>query len=793
MTRQNGVTRYGHWVVNHPWIAMLLSLAVVFAAASGGRFLQFKTDYRVFFAEENPQLVAFEALEKTYTKNDNVMFIVTPKDGNVFTPNTLRTVQRLTKEAWQIPYSIRVDSISNFQHTEAENDDLSVSDLVPELGDLETGSIEKIKRLALAEPLLVNRLISPRGHVTGVNVTVHLPAKNQTEVPEIVSFSRDLAKKIEASDPNIEIRLSGMVLMDNAFAEASISDMQSLVLLSFVAMLITLGFLLKSVAGTIATFLVIMLSIFFAMGLGGYLGFPLTPPSATTPTIVLTVAIANAVHILVTLFQQMRKGHEKKLAIVESLRINMQPVFLASVTTAIGFSTMNFSDVPPFHHLGTMVALGVLASFFLAVLFLPALMCVLPIRVKAQPHTSASRSMAVLGEFVVRRRKTLLWFMLLLVVGLTAFLPRNELNDIFVNYFDTSVPFRRDADYFTANLGGLYLIDYSISAGTPGGISDPAFQTELESFAEWYRAQPETMHVSTFTDIMKRLNKNLHADDQSFYRVPDQRELAAQYLLLYEMSLPYGLDLNNQINVDKSATRFSVTLKTMSTNDLLALEARAQTWLKENTRLLQGATGSGTSMMFAHIGEKNIKSMLVGTTLALVLISLILVFAMRSIKIGAISLLPNLVPAAMGFGLWGIFVGEVGLSLSVVASMTLGIVVDDTIHFLSKYLRARRENNLSREAAVRYAFTSVGMAMFTTSVVLVVGFVILATSSFELNAGMGLLTAIIISFALMADFLMLPPLLMALDHHTYSENQSDKDDNDEDAMLDDDLLSPATT
>ncbi|WP_455199603.1 MMPL family transporter, partial [Kaarinaea lacus] len=212
------------------------------------------------------------------------------------------------------------------------------------------------------------------------------------------------------------------------------------------------------------------------------------------------------------------------------------------------------------------------------------------------------------------------------------------------------------------------------------------------------------------------------------------------------------------------ATRFTATLQTMSTNELLALDKRATDWLKANTKIITKAKSSGPTMMFAHIGKRNIISMLGGTTVALIGISFILIIALKSFKIGLISLMPNLVPAAMGFGLWGLLVGEVGLSLSVVAGMTLGIVVDDTVHFLSKYLRARRERGASSEDAVRYAFRTVGMALFTTSVVLVVGFLVLSLSSFQLNSGMGLLTAIVIGFALLADFMLLPPLLMKLDH-----------------------------
>jgi predicted RND superfamily exporter protein len=269
--------------------------------------------------------------------------------------------------------------------------------------------------------------------------------------------------------------------------------------------------------------------------------------------------------------------------------------------------------------------------------------------------------------------------------------------------------------------------------------------------------------VNSITDILKRLNKNMHADQADWYRLPQARDLSAQYLLLYEMSLPFGLDLNNQINVDKSSTRFVVTLEILSTNEMLALEQRAKNWLEKNTQHITSSIGSGPSIMFAHIGKRNIKSMLIGTTVALILISLVLILAFRSIKMGLISMIPNLIPAAMGFGLWGILVGEVGLALAVVTGMTLGIVVDDTVHLMSKYLRARREQNLDTFDSIRYAFKTVGRALIITSVVLVAGFLVLAFSSFKLNSGMGLLTAIIIALAIVADFFLLPPLLMKLE------------------------------
>jgi predicted RND superfamily exporter protein len=318
------------------------------------------------------------------------------------------------------------------------------------------------------------------------------------------------------------------------------------------------------------------------------------------------------------------------------------------------------------------------------------------------------------------------------------------------------------------NLTGIYTLGYSLDSGDSGGISNPDYQRDVEAFSKWLEIQPETVHVDRFTTIMKKLNKNMHADNPDYYRLPNNRDLGAQYLLLYEMSLPYGLDLNNQINVDKSSSKVTVTLKLISSNDMIALDRRAHDWLAGNAPAVKHVESAGTILMFSNIGQRNIRAMLIGTSLALILISGILVIALRSMTIGGVSLAPNLVPAAVGFGLWGVFVGEVGLSLSIVTGMTFGIVVDDSVHFLSKYLRARREQGLGPNDAVRYAFHTVGRALTVTTVVLVAGFMVLAMSSFEVNSAMGLMTAAIITIALICAFLLLPPLLMKIE-----ENRAD--------------------
>ncbi len=754
------VSGFSKWVTTNPWWVLLLVIMTASGAGLGLSQLGFKNNYRVYFGEDNPQLKAFDAIQDIYNKSDSVMFVLQPGDGNVFSVATLQAIEQLTEKSWKIPYSSRVDSITNFQHTEAEGDDLLVADLVVD-PLLDAQEIERIKQIALHEPFLVNRLVSKQGHVAGVNVTIQMPEDSPVAAMEIAAHARALVAEIEAAYPGMKVYLTGMAMMNNAFSESAMNDNKLLVPLMYGIVILALLLSLKSITATISVVLLIVLSVVSALGLAGWLGWALTPTSAISPTIILTMSVADCVHILVTQLHNMRIGHEKKQAIQESLRVNFQPVFLTSLTTAIGFLSMNFSDAPPFRDLGNIVAMGVMFAWIFSITFLPAMMTILPVKVKAKDDLDNS-AMKRLSDWVIYYRKPLLLVNGLVAVVMIAFAPQNQLNDEFVKYFDKSTEFRQGTDFLNNNMGGIYTIEYSIHANGEGAVNEPEFLKQVQTLVDWSLSQSEVLHVNTVTDTFKRLNKNMHGDNQQWYRLPEFRELAAQYLLLYEMSLPYGLDLNDQINIDKSGVRVIVTLESMSSNQMLAIEARIHQWLAVNMTRYKVELASPV-LMFSHIGNRNIIRMVIGSIVALILISFLLMIAFKSVKLGLISLIPNLVPAGIAFGVWSLLDGQIGLGLSVVTGMTLGIVVDDTVHFISKYRRARIEKGMNGEDAVRYAFSTVGVALWITSVVLVSGFMVLSFSHFTMNADMGLMTAITIAVALFLDLLFLPPLLMSLD------------------------------
>ncbi|NPA73003.1 MAG: MMPL family transporter [Gammaproteobacteria bacterium] len=754
---------YALTLIKHRWWVILFSFAAAIMIATGGKHLTFDTDYRVFFSDDNPELLAFEALQNTYNKEDNILISLTPKNGDLFTVENLAGIEWLTKQAWQIPYSSRVDSISNYQHTYAEDDDLIVEDLVYKAETLSPSDLTRIRQIALSEPRLVHSLINDSGSVAGINVINQFSQKNQTETPEAVAFTRQLVAEFQDKYPQFEVHLSGITFLNNAFNEASMLDMQTLIPMMYLFIFIMLFLLLRSLSSLVGIIFVIGFSIATAMGMAGWFGIALTPPSASAPTIIMTLAVADSVHFLISMLALMKRGMAKNEAIVESLRINIGPIFLTSLTTAIGFLAMNSSDAPPFHDLGNITAMGVGFAFLFSVVFLPAWMAAMPLKVKANLDPDHKDTMTRFADFVIVQQKKLFWGSMIALIFFAAMIPKMVIDDNFIEYFDESIEFRADSDYIIDNLTGINMAFYSIQSGESQGINNPKFLSNIALFQDWLLQQPEVVHVNTLSDTLKRLNKNLHGDDDAWYKMPDEQELAAQYLLLYEMSLPYGLDLNNQINVDKSATKIAVTLGNLSTTELIDFNQRAEQWLVDNTPPIMHAQGTSTGIMFSNITMRNIEQMMGGSAIALVLISLILLFALKSFKLGMLSLVPNLTPAIMAMGIWALTYGVLGMAASIVFAISIGVVVDDTVHFLSKYVRARREMKLRTPEAIRYAFSTVGHALWVTTIVLVVGFALLSQSAFLVNQQTGILMAITIASALVLDFLFLPALLLMVD------------------------------
>ena len=662
--------RYVAATVRLRWLVVALTVLLMLAVTAGARFITVTSDYLVLFRDDNPQLLAFQALENTYSATDRALIAVAPREGSVFTREALGAVVELTDAAWETPYSSRVDSLTNYSHSEAlGEDDLIVAPLVEDAGALSDADLARVQTIAMDAIEIVGRLVSRDGHAAGVVINFVLPENRDEAVTEVSEHLETLLGHghARASHPGVDYYMTGDIALNHAFAEATQDDLQTLTPIVFLIIVVLTSLFLRSILGTAAIVAVLMFAVNTTMGFAGWRGVVFSPTSSGVPIIVAVIAVADSIHLVTSVMLGLRRGLDRAAAIVEAFRINAYPIFLTSVTTGIGFLSLNSADSPPFHDLGNLVAFGVLCAYLYTMTLLPALLALLPLRARRSQSGQAAY-FDRFADFVIARRTVLLWSIVVAVAVMATGVPRIELSDNLTQYFDDRYEFRRDSDYVAENLTSLERLEYSLESGREGGITDPEYLGKVDALAEWFREQPDVTYVQAFPDIMKRLNKNMHGDDPAFQRLPDDSELAAQYLLLYELSLPFGADLNDRIDVAKSATRLVVSTDSSWSRELRELDERAQVWIRDNAPGF-AAEATGLSVMSAHVSQRSIDSMLSGTVYAMVLISFILIFIFRSIRIGLLSLVPNFIPAVMSFGLWGYFVGYVGIASSVVVAI----------------------------------------------------------------------------------------------------------------------------
>jgi uncharacterized protein len=754
---------YIRWVITQrKWLATLLVVLVI-VLTFGATKLTFTSDFRAYFGPENPQLITFENMEKIFSKQDNVYFYIHAKEGDLFTQQGLHLIERLTDEGWQLPYSQRVISLQNYQHTDVEDDDLLIDYLYYDALELDNVQAQKIKQIVFNEPTLLNRLISQDGASTGVNVRTVLPEGTSKHTSkEAVHAARALADSIRPDFPEFEILVGGSLTSNVTMGEAIKQDVETLLGLSYLVMIITMVILLRTFSGMLLTLMIISFSVLSTMGLFGWLGFTMTPPTGFVPTAILTIAVADTIHILISYYYELNHGKSKLEAIQEALRINFSPVFITSITTVIGVLCLNTSDSPPYRDMGNMIAAGVFFAWLYSISFLPAMLALMPAP-KGKVENDTQSIMLRFANIVIRFYKPLFIIMAIVIISIGSQLNKNAISERWHEFFDTSFEVRNTIEATNETLGGLHRIFFVLDSQEKEGINNPEYLQQTDDFAQWLLTQDKVSSVDSITNIVKRLNKNLHANDEAWFKIPESRELAAQYLLLYELSLPMGLGLDDTINNARSASRLTVSFEKADSGYILELEQKALAWLTANAPAITVHEGTGLDIVFANLTFRNITSMMEGTSIALLLISFLLIFALRSFKVGLISLIPNIMPAILAYGIWGMINGQIDTAVSVVVCLSLGIVVDDTVHFLSKYLRARKEQGLSTEEAIRYAFNTVGNALLVTSAVLIGGFLIMQFSHFHPSNNMGMLLAITILMALLVDFLFLPPLLLFLD------------------------------
>ena len=749
-------------IIRYRPLCIIISLLILAGLAQGLSKINFNPDINAFFPENDTLTTSHLSIEDTYSSMDNAVIGIGVKEGTVFTNEVLSLIEDLTERAWKTPHSLRVDSLSNYSYVSADGDDLYIEPFLEGSSTYDLKTLKEKELIIEEEELAYGAIISKDKKTSLINIVFDPPRKDiEAEYQESLNYVLGFLEEARKNHPEVDLIISGIVYMEYQSPMLLKAQMPKLMPTAILVILLTLFLLLRSLVAVAGSFLVILMSVVSAMGSIGFMSGDIAQPFIMVPILIATLAVADCVHLFTLYFQNLDSSRKSKEAMLESLKLNLQPLFLTSLTTAIGFLSLNLAPVEPLRSIGNGVAVGVFLAFIFTVLLLAPIVSYF--NVKQSKNINFQKNIArKLGRFSIKNYKRLLVIVPVISCFLMAFIPLNKTNDNPLEFYsERYTTSAADSKWISQRIGGTFPVSYELYS--QGIVSDPEFLREVDKFSEWLASNKEVLHVSSLSKIMKNLNKTLHGKQEEWNIIPTEPDLSAQYLFFYEMSLPYGLDLTNSISQNKESIKLVASLKELGSLEYREFAKRVENYVSQNMPEDMVSIGTGTRPIFAFMSNMLITQLIYALGIGIVLITATIILFFRSLRYGMLTSVTNLLPIGVAFGIWAIVSGEISMLVGIGMGTTLGIIVDFTVHFLSKYLHARRQKNLSAEEAVEYAFETVGFALIITSFSLILGFLVLLQAFFIPIHGFVLFSSIAFLSALIIDLLLFPALLITWD------------------------------
>ncbi len=756
-------------IVNRPWLSLFLGLAMFLACAIGGKTLAPDFSYRVWFNDGDPLIVEFDAFERRFGNDDRAMVIIHSPSG-IFDTDSAQTLIDMTERAWRLPNVIRVDSLANFNWVHAEGDELIVEPLLPNDLELTPELLEARKKVALSHDTLPDYLVSRDGTAALMYITVKPALGGSPDYEGVLEGAlnekgerligiRELVAEFERGDH--EILITGGPAINHSFKEAAEADISTILPVVFGLTVLLLALLFRRVSGVFLPLIVIFTTVGAAMGVGGWLGYSINNMTSIVPQILMAIAVADSVHILVSYFRALDRGSDRWEAVRYSLDKNFVPTVLTTVSTAIGFFSFSQAAVVPIGQLGTMAGIGTFLAWWFTYFVIGPLMGLIPLKAKArQSDTEALNAPSTFALSQTERlfglRHVVLTGFALIGAGTIFLAAQTKVNSDPFKYFPEDSDLNIATNFLEDKVGGATTVEVVLDSGKEEGFKNPVFLKKVEAFQDWLESEPYVTSANSLIDVLKSMNRSLNEDNQDFYRLPDTREGIAQQYLLYTMSLPQGMDLNDRVSVKNDAIRLTTAWDIHDSATVLAKIDLVEAKAKE-----MGLTGhvTGKYQLWQRMNPYVVNTFVTSITIAVVIMSLLMIFVFRSFYLGMLAMLPNFFPLLLGAALIKAVGQDLDMGTVLAFSFCLGIAVDDTVHFMANYARLTQEGKSPKEAIARI-FTHTVPALTITTLVLVFAFGAFLFAIFLPNKNFGLFVSVILSLALITDLTLLPALLM---------------------------------
>lgn len=750
--------KYVEFLEKFRWFIAIGIPIIVFALAFNLKNLQMDGSYRIWFAEDSKTLTDYDNFRSTFGNDDALVITFQDKDG-IFNKKALQSVDNITKALWKMKYIARVDSITNYQYVHSnpnEPDDIVVEDFIKNIDKATPEYLANRKEIAINDPLVVDGFISTDGTTTMISarLTPKVNDDSDKSIEIMKLIEKILAPEIERT--GYKYWLNGGPPLNHAFVTIGMADMIFIPII-LIASIILLLLLFRRVSGALIPIGVVTFTFLTVLAIQVLLGYKLNNFTINLPLFIVAIGIADAVHVYSIWILHRQEGDENFIAVENSLRKNFLPIFLTSLTTTIGFATLTISEVIPVLTLGIATASGAILAFIISVIWMPSVLLILKKEFKSEIIEKIKEKKPLgYGKFIVKHDKQIAIITTVIFSLLAIGLTKVKIDSNTIRYFDESVEIRKSTEFTSDNLTGPMAYEIVVDSKEEGGIKDPTFLKTVELFyKDFQKTYPDVRHLNSLLDTIKRFNKVVNNSEE----IPDNRNLIAQYLLLYSLSLPQGMEINDKMDIKEQRLRVTARVNIVDTSKDLEMIDYVSEWWKQTP---YSASVQGQTAMFAHMQKDVTNTLVYSLSIAILLVSLVMLLIFKRFKILWVFVLPNILPVILVIGLMGWIGITIDIGVAIAGAIIIGVAVDDTIHFLVKYFDARKRG-LSMEETFDEVLRYAGKAILFTTIILSIAFSLFAFSTFTPNQNFGVVTAFALIIAFVVDLVLLPALLSIAD------------------------------
>jgi uncharacterized protein len=784
-------------------IPVLLILVPTFFIGSQIRFLSIDTSNEGLLHPDDPILTSYNEFRDQFGRDDLVVLAI--KSDTIFTVPFLSKLKKLHEQLEaELPHLNDITSMVNARDTRGQGDTLLVDDLLAKFPENDQ-ELSKLKERVMANPVYKNQLVSANSTFTTILIESDTysaagmgdddildgfdtvpdtfssdAATGNSLTPEFLTDQEnaELVAKVQEiarsyNGPDFEISMAGSPIVTHSVKQLMMKDMKKFLRLAVLTIGICLFIMFRRISGVLLPLLVVALTLTTTLGLMASFGVQFKVPTIILPSFLLAVGVGASVHVLSLVYQRIRRNDSKEEALIYAMGHSGLAIVMTSLTTAAGLASFATAEVAPVADLGLFSSIGVLLSLIFTLILLPTLLAIFPLKQKAGETQDVGETkfdifLDWVATITTSRPRLVATLCLVIVLGFAAGIPKLQFSHNLLLWLPDQLPVRVATEVIDKNLRGSVALEVILDTGSENGLYDQNVLRAMDQLgAELEDFEQDSLFVGkviSVTTILKEIHKALNENRQEMYRVPENGALIPQEFLLFENS---GSD-DLQDFVDSRFSKARVTIK-VPWRDALAyvpfieeIEGRFQATFADISVDGKPVTIATTGIMslFARILYATMHSAAQSYGIAIIVITLMMVLLIGDLRMGLIAMLPNVSPILVVMGIMGWFSIPLDMFTMLVASIAIGLAVDDTIHFVYNFKRYFQETGDVHQA-VTHTLHTAGRAMLTTSIVLSIGFFLFMLASMHNVFYFGMLVGMAIVIALLADF-FLAPSLMAL-------------------------------